>query len=406
MSTASDRSSKNRVTLLNLIFSSFLGFGVYLAIALSLGVTSEGKGANQPDFLFNADVTSYVDRVENENLKEVNTKHLLRVYTSIPAVRILKEAFNGSSEERTIWAALVFNVTCLTLTFALLSWFALRETGSLVKVWIFNVIQLFSTSNVVMSAPDHFSQSNLLMVGALLLFLYAHKSALNFVLLCVIGVVIVGTTTSNVAFACLVLYFFLYSQFNFNKWLHRTVTNAFWLAPLIGGGLFYLAVQHYEELSELLFVKFFNFRVFEELGLFLYYSLASLVYPVVAPSPALSGAGNITLEPWGLGSLAGIYLVPFAILLVGMFWQAFQMLRSEQESLLGQLLILWLVFNVIFHNIWGDEYILFSGHYSFVLLFLLVYLLKELSVRRALLLSIPVLMGQASFVYSTIQLTS
>ncbi|GGA84235.1 hypothetical protein GCM10011369_27820 [Neiella marina] len=386
---------------LNLVVSFFIAAAIYLTFAWLLKMQPGAAGIEQPDLVFNIDVYQYVHKLGNLGYQELNSKHLLRMHTWVPLTRVLFPLFDGSPHEQAVKAAVMFNIITLSLAFTAVSWFALRTLQNLSKVWLLNVVHLLSTSSLIMSAPDHFSQSYLLMITAILSFICIDKLIVLLVVAVILGIFIAGTTTSNAAFAGLLGYFIVARHFQFKAVFNRLFIVAFLLAPVVGGYLFYLYTREADP-NQFLFLKFFNFRLFNELPSALVYCLASWVYPIVAPLPELSRSGHITLEPIALADFFDWYLIPSAVVLTGIGYGIISHWRKEH--MLIQILVAWIGFNAIFHNVWGDEYILFTGHYSFALIILIMQLFKQLKTGYCLAFSVPVIIWQGLFAYTTFNL--
>jgi hypothetical protein len=54
----------------------------------------------------------------------------------------------------------------------------------------------------------------------------------------------------------------------------------------------------------------------------------------------------------------------------------------------------WLLFNVVLHNIWGDEFVLYSPHWSWALMAIVILGARDLSRRFIAAIVVPVVASQ------------
>jgi hypothetical protein len=130
------------------------------------------------------------------------------------------------------------------------------------------------------------------------------------------------------------------------------------------------------------------------------YAFRGLVDPIIGPTPVvemnLSGEQMLTYEsPDHFG------LWPYDLLQSGgaMCWLILLCLSLGHvlgaDRSLGMLLAGWIVFNLFFHNYWGDEFFLFSPHWCWALLAAVLVGARSLNWRWTLMLCGVLVVSQA-----------
>ena len=385
-----------------LLFVSVVSFVVsiffYSLLTTQLQIKPNHIGTTAGNFFFSADVPVYIEKTNNRGWHELSSKHALRMIVWIPMVRSLEVFYNDQPPyERTALAVILFNKICLSLSFTLLSVFTYGYLRCIPKWLIFNGLQLFSVAGLIMIAPDHFSQSYLLLsLSFVLLFLNIPFRVLLPTQL-LLGLLIAGTTTTNSIFSALIIVYLLQRR----KWLPNTlVTSGYVLGFagffLISGYLFFTYTPSNDQ--ELMFNRFFNFQLYRDPFAALEYFLASFTYPIAAPLPRLNVVPIVTYEPIGLLSHSLIDWIIFTLTLLLVVTGIKRSFLTWGKQLTTTALI-WLMFNVLFHNIWGDEYMLYIPHFSFLLLLFSLSQIKHLSVRSCALLILPIIGYQLFTLY-------
>lgn len=387
-----------RRLLLVALVSLVASFMFYSLLTAQLQIKPNHIGTTAENFFFNADVPVYIEKTNNRDWHELSSKHALRMIVWIPMVRSLEILYDDRPPyERTALAVILFNKICLALSFTLLSVFTYNYLCCLPKWLIFNGMQLLSVAGLIMIAPDHFTQSYLLLsLSFILLFLNIPFTVLLPIQL-LLGLLIAGTTTTNAIFSALIITYLLQRR----KWLpNAMVTSGYMLGFagffLISGYLFFTYTPSNDQ--QLMFNRFFNFQLYREPIAALEYFLASLTYPIAAPLPRLSDVPIVTFEPIKLISHSLIDWIIFTLTLL-LVVTGIQRSLSTWGKQLTTTALMWLMFNVLFHNIWGDEYMLYIPHFSFLLLLFSLSQIKRMSVTGCALLILPIIAYQLYTLY-------
>ena len=69
-------------------------------------------------------------------------------------------------------------------------------------------------------------------------------------------------------------------------------------------------------------------------------------------------------------------------------------LRDERTRVYVWLPLGWVLFSAVFHNIWGDELLLFSPHWSWALMALVILGARELSMKFVAAVFVPIVVSQ------------
>lgn len=116
--------------------------------------------------------------------------------------------------------------------------------------------------------------------------------------------------------------------------------------------------------------KFLNVRVLESFSAAVMVPVAAVTYPAVGPEPVIAGAAaarRITYEPLTLGDysfVTGAGAIAWLVLLAVAVVAAYHRPRLRTGLVICGT---WLLFNVAFHSVWGDELFLYSPHWSWAL---------------------------------------
>lgn len=143
--------------------------------------------------------------------------------------------------------------------------------------------------------------------------------------------------------------------------------------------------------------RFVNVRLAHGAPAVVHVLAAVAVYPAVAPSPRVAGAANdrhLSYEPLSLSdfdAVNGVGAVAWLVLLVVAARYAWTVTRPRAVVLMP---LAWLVFNALFHSVWGDELFLYTPHWSWALMGLVFLGADALSAPALLGLTTIVGIGQ------------
>lgn len=143
--------------------------------------------------------------------------------------------------------------------------------------------------------------------------------------------------------------------------------------------------------------RFINLRLARGAPEIAHILAAVTVYPAVAPSPRADGPSDyrhLTYEPLSLRDFDGVNAagaLAWLVLLGVSARHAWKVTRPRTMLLMP---LGWLVFNTVFHSVWGDEFFLFTPHWSWALIGLVVLGVGGLGTPLLLSLTTVIAAGQ------------
>lgn len=143
--------------------------------------------------------------------------------------------------------------------------------------------------------------------------------------------------------------------------------------------------------------RFINVRLAQGAPAIVNVLTAVTVYPAVAPSPRITGAPHdrhLSYEPLSLRDfdvINGTGAIAWLVLLVVSVRRAWTTTRPREIVLMP---LGWLVFNTLFHSVWGDEFFLYTPHWSWALMGLVMLGVGGLSAPLVLGLTTAIGIGQ------------
>jgi hypothetical protein len=253
------------------------------------------------------------------------------------------------------------------------------------------VLMILSTATVLVVVPEHWAMAQgMMLVACALLILPGKPGPGRLAGLGLLCLLIAGTTITNAVFGFLLL-FPLASAAGFRMRIGRLAP---WLiaaaiATLLAAGWGLARLPHV--------AGFLNLRLYESPLRALSYMAFGLIGPIVGPVPHQGlQRGHLTLsyEPFSFSLYSPVQwigVVAWIVLLLGCTRFAF---RREDTRPVAVFLTAWIAFNLVFHNLWGDEFFLYSAHWAWALIVLIALGLRGLRPRLALPLTLAVIAGQ------------
>lgn len=257
-------------------------------------------------------------------------------------------------------------------------------------------VYLLFTANTVVALPEHFGISHGLLSIAFAVASLASHEGLTRIVLGWLAVLAAGTTLTNglFPFACLV------QKVVRSVRLGTTIS----LAAITGvAGITLLLARQSDSIGWFVH-RFLNMRVFENPAEAVLQAVLSFVYPAIGPTPAVKPVlgsplavmytpFDVTAYSWvqGLGALAWVCLCGACVVTA---------LRSEVTRSWALGLLGWILYNAALHNIWGDEIFLYSPHWSWALMGLVLLGVRGLSVGCVTVLALPLIAAQVATLVS------
>jgi len=253
------------------------------------------------------------------------------------------------------------------------------------------VLMILSTATVLVVVPEHWAMAQGMMLSACCLVTLPGKPGrARIAVLGLLCVLIAGTTITNAVFGLLLL-FPLASSAGIRVRIGRLVP---WLAAA-GVAALLLAGWGLSRLPHV--AGFLNLRLYESPLLAISYMAFGLIGPIVGPVPHQGlQRQHLTLsyEPFSFAMyspMQWIGVIAWTVLLLTCAVHAF---RDRDTLPVAAFLAAWIGFNLLFHNLWGDEYFLYSAHWAWALIALATLGMRHLRSRLVVPLTLAVVAGQ------------
>jgi hypothetical protein len=252
---------------------------------------------------------------------------------------------------------------------------------------LFGMYLLF-TSNVVVVLPESYGLSNGILSAAYVAPLFV-RQALTQAALCLFGAVAAGgTTLTNGLFSP--------AWFLLLRCRSRRARLGLGALAVIGAVVALIAVRTLDLPAERYAQHYLQLRLLRDpvgaAGL----ALSGLVFPAIGPTPVVQYERNISYQPLletAYSWLSGAGALSFAILLLVSTGLA---LRHPADRRYAYPLLFWIGLNLVFHNLWGDEFFLYSPHWSWALMGLIILGSRQLRLPILALFIVPIVAGQVS----------
>jgi hypothetical protein len=260
---------------------------------------------------------------------------------------------------------------------------------------------LLFTSNTTAALPEHFGISNGLLSITFVLFALVANQRVRVGILSALAVLCAGTTIPNGLFPayCIFVSVVKSSRLKLRMLLAAISTGLAAAAVLdfVSGGIRYLV-----NVATGFFKDWASFRLLTHPLQALIYSLYMLVLPVVGGTPSVHSGGRgwlmVTYEPaprpldfsyyfgiQGIGAILWLVLLARSVQLG---------LRDTQTRPYAHVLLAWLLYNMLFFNVWGSELILYSPAWSWTLIALVILAARHLSRTLMLVTILPIAVCQ------------
>jgi len=267
---------------------------------------------------------------------------------------------------------------------------ALRWRAGMARAVLVTAVFVLATSSVLLVVPEHWAMASALMVAC-----FAGVSAavplsvLRGLWLGLLAILITLTTVTNAMFATLVGMTYLRRA----GW--QRLERAAWLA--IGlAGIAGLALIVPRLVGMRAVAGFFNFRLWQAPLDAAVYTVFAFVGSITGPLPHTSVEREhivLSYEPISFSLYSPVQwpgVIAWTLLLGFCIWRG---LRAADTRGWTAWLLAWVAFNVLFHNIWGDEFFLYSPHWVWALVAIVA-----LNARR---ISVPILATAVALIAAT-----
>jgi len=366
-----------------------------------LGVTPGSVMTKRQNVLFNSDMNLWVDRMIGNARSPERLVHPLEVLIWRMPCRALQHVLGLflPFDYAGLLAARLLVAAVAALGVGSLAYLALHLGVNKIQLGFLFAMYLLFTSNTTLCLPEHFGISNGLLCITFVFPIVVASAELRATGLVALAVLCGGTTITNVLFplAAFVQYC-----------LRSARAKAYAAAAAMAGGLGAALFLYLRSSTIHYFVgKYLSLRLFRdplEAGV---YAIYALVAPAIGPVPRIlrvPGWDMVSYEPalqplhlnYYIGFQA-IGAVAWAVLLVACISKA---LRDDRTRNYVWLPLGWLLFNIGFHNVWGDELFLYAPHWSWALMALVVLGARGLSTKFLAVTSVVVIACQIDTLFA------
>jgi hypothetical protein len=391
-------SAENPVTAIPSKTAPVVGFAAVIWFVLLsgwLGVTPGSVITKRQNVLFNSDTNLWVDRMIGNAQSPERLVHPLEVLIWRAPCRGIQRLLGVflPFDYAGLLAARLLVASVAALGVGCLAYLALYLGVKTTHMVLLFTMYLLFTSNTTLSLPEHFGISNGLLCIAFVFPIVVANPELRVAFLAALTVLCGGTTITNV----------LFPLASFVKYcLKATRAKLYAAATAMAAGLGAALFLYIRSFTIHHFVgKYLSLRWFRdpfEAGI---YAIYAFVAPAIGPAPRMlrfPGWDMVSyepaLQPLRLSYYAGfqaIGAVAWVLLLVTCTVKA---LQDDRTRAFVWLPLGWVLFNIAFHNIWGDELFLYAPHWSWALMALVVLGARGLSTRFLAATSAAVIAGQ------------
>ncbi len=357
-----------------------------LSLSLWLGVKPGSVIARRVDALFDSDTALSISRLSDDRPKPfLHSRYLVHSFETFvwrPISRTLQRPLRPfvNAAELRILVPMILVASIAAAGFGALLMIGLGTSAPKSIVALVFVLYLAFTSNVIVALPEHYGISSGLLTMSFLTWMRgARRTRSGQARLIALGAAAAGTTISN---GVLTLLCFARDLKRPRRWIAAAA------AGCLGFGLGIAILARTSSSVNWYVQSFSNERLIDHPASAAIYGLAGLVYPAIGPVPPIPTVErangrqlNVSYEPIEWGQFDKWQIVPSIVWCVLLATAIFGGLRNRDTRAGASVLILWVLFNLTLHNLWGDEFFLYSAHWAWALAGLLMLGLGQTKTR-------------------------
>jgi len=380
------------------IIAAMIGLAAVIWFVMLSGwlrVTPGSIMTKRQNILFNSDTNIWLDRMIGDEISPEHLIHPLEIPLWRPPCRALQyllEVFMPP-EYAGVLAARLLVAIIHGMGMGFLAFLALRNGVKIPQCILLFIIYLLFTSNSTAALPEHFGISNGLLSIAFVVPILLASVEMRTVFLAIMVIFCGGTTITNALYPLAALL-----QYSFKSTRARVAVLAAAIPVGLGGFLF-LYTKSYTMHH---FVSAYaTFRLLHDPLRACVYAIYAVVCPAIGPTPRvmpLPGWEMVSYEPahdvlrlkYYFGPQA-IGAIAWIVLLVKCTLKG---LQEERTRFYVWLPLGWVLFSIVLHNLWGDELLLFSPHWSWALMALVVLGARDLSIKFTATVFVPLVVSQ------------
>src|SRR5271165_5516729 len=351
--------------------------------------------SKRQNVLFNSDTNIWLDRIIGNAKSPEQLIHPLEIILWRPPCRALQHLLEVfmPPEDAGVLAARLLVAIIHRMGVGFLEFIAMRNGVKIPQCILLFIIYLLFTSNSTAALPEHFGISNGLLSIAFVVPILLASVEMRTVFLAIMVIFCGGTTITNALYPLAALL-----QYSFKSTRARVAVLAAAIPVGLGGFLF-LYTKSYTMHH---FVSAYaTFRLLHDPLRACVYAIYAVVCPAIGPTPRvmpLPGWEMVSYEPahdvlrlkYYFGPQA-IGAIAWIVLLVKCTLKG---LQEERTRFYVWLPLGWVLFSIVLHNLWGDELLLFSPHWSWALMALVVLGARDLSIKFTATVFVPLVVSQ------------
>ncbi|HMD97605.1 MAG TPA: hypothetical protein VKM93_09790 [Terriglobia bacterium] len=383
----------------------------FLLLSGWIGATPGNVMMRRPNVLFGSDTSLWLGRMIGNERSPERIIHPLEVPLWRPPCRALFHLLTIflPSDYAMVWAGRLLVAIIAGAGVGFMAFAALHNGLKLTQCILLFIMYLLFTTNSTVSIPEHFGISNGLLSIAFVVPFIVASARIRTTVLAALVVLCGGTTITNVLFPIGSLVHFYFKSMRLKVGLLLAAI------PAALGAAYFL----YKRSSSIhwFFSQYSNLRLLRHPLSAGVYAIYALVCPAVGPTPRIlrfPGWDMVSYEPdrealrlsyyfgvprdyFHLNFAPGLTWLPaigaaawLALLLISVY----QGLKGERTRSYVWLLLGWILFNIVFHNIWGDEFMLYAPHWSWALMGLVILGARDFSRRFIATMFVPIVISQ------------
>jgi hypothetical protein len=398
----------------------------FLMLSGWLGVKPGSVMVNRQNVLFNSDASIWLGRMIGNEKSPEQAVHPLEIPFWRPPCRALSHLLGLFLPQDSVGvlAARLLVALVAGAGVGFMAFAALRKGVEITSCILLFVMYLLFTTNTTVALPEHFGISNGLLSITFVVAVVVASARLRAIVLGALTILCGGTTITNVFFPLgSMVHFYLRSM--------RLKLALLAAAIPVGALASFWAYRHSYTISWF-FNQDANWRLFRDPLQAAVYALYALVCPAVGPNPLvmrIPGWDMVSYEPVAVphlpvrlsyyfqvavpsvampcfppndalawlpahGALAWLPALGAAAWLALLLTCCYHAFRDQRTRFYAWLPLGWLLFNVVFHNIWGAELMQLAPHWSWALMGLVILGARPLSPKVIAALMVPIVAGQ------------
>ncbi len=375
-----------------------VGLGAFIWFVLLsgwLGVKPGTVITARQNVLFNSDTALWIARMAGAPRLHMEAAHPLETAMWRPPIRALGHLLSTflPADYAGVLAARLWVALIAGLGVGFLALLAVRLGIKPTECALLFIMYFLFTQSSTVCLPEHFGVSNGLLTITFVAPLLTASLAARMVMLGGFAVLNGGTTCTNILFplGSAVHYYFKSVR------VKLALLAAAIPCVVVAGYVFFRRSWS----AHALWIGHYNVKVVHHPWLAIPYTIYALVCPAIGPVPEVlrwPGWDMVSYEPamepvhlsayLGLPAVGALAWVVLLVLCVS------RAVRDARTRPAVWLLLGWVLFNVIFHNMWGDELMLYSPHWSWALMALVVLGARHLPRRWLVALVLPLMVSQ------------